>query len=66
MPSKTHPPDSGAPPKTALYCPDCGHDSPIGGDWRIERGENDSERTVYRCPDCSVVIANRPRKLVSP
>jgi predicted RNA-binding Zn-ribbon protein involved in translation (DUF1610 family) len=64
MPSKTHPPDSGAPPKTVLYCPFCGHDSPIDGDWRIER--DSPEQVVYRCPDCDAVIAKRPHNLVSP
>jgi predicted RNA-binding Zn-ribbon protein involved in translation (DUF1610 family) len=66
MPSDSHPPDSGAPRKAVLYCPDCGHDSPIDGDWRVERDENDPGRVEYRCPDCGAVIAKRPRKLVSP
>ena len=65
-PSDIRPPDSGAPRKAVLYCPVCGHDSPVDGDWRVERDESDSERVDYRCPRCEFAVTNRPRKLVCP
>lgn len=43
--------------KSVLYCPDCGHESPILGDWVVrELGD----ATMYACPDCGTVIASRP------
>ncbi|WP_435076480.1 hypothetical protein [Halococcus sp. AFM35] len=66
MPSDSHPPDSGAPRKAVLYCPTCGHDSPVDGDWRVARDGDDPNRVDYRCPVCDSAIANRPRKLVRP
>lgn len=65
-PSNTPLQDSGALRKAVLYCPACGHDSPVGGDWRVERDDSDPEQVVYRCPDCGAAITNRPRKLVRP
>ncbi|WP_256687673.1 phage terminase large subunit family protein [Halococcus qingdaonensis] len=55
---------SGAPRKGTLFCPTCGHASPIDGDWRVEPAEDDPDRVVYRCPDCGATIANRPREVV--
>jgi predicted RNA-binding Zn-ribbon protein involved in translation (DUF1610 family) len=66
IPSDTRPPDSGAPRKAVLYCPACGHESPVDGDWQVERDENDRGRVDYRCPVCESIVANRPRKLVRP
>ncbi|WP_251329120.1 hypothetical protein [Haloplanus pelagicus] len=42
--------------KATLFCPDCGHASPLDGDW--------DERTVaghrcVRCPDCRSVVDER-------
>jgi predicted RNA-binding Zn-ribbon protein involved in translation (DUF1610 family) len=48
--------------KAVLFCPDCGHDSPVDGDWIVRtRGEGDDERAVYACPDCGTVIQTRPQ-----
>lgn len=75
MPSEARSPDSGARRKSVLYCPECGHASPIGGDWHVERGVPPSgmrtggarehtdatgrERVVYSCPECENVITTR-------
>ena len=44
--------------KAVLYCPDCGHASPIEGDWRVEL---DDGNVVYRCPECGNAVTIRPR-----
>lgn len=56
MPSNPDPPpDGGTRRKAVLYCPVCGHESLVGGDWRVERAGS-GERVVYACPDCGHVI----------
>jgi len=50
----TPPPDSR--PKASLFCPDCGHESPITGDWLVEQGDGDR---TYRCPECQSAISTR-------
>ena len=43
--------------KSVLFCPDCGHESPVDGDWQVQaRGET----LAYSCPTCSEVITERP------
>jgi hypothetical protein len=45
--------------KATLYCWECDHASPIGGDWvRSSTGES----VTYVCPDCDTAIAERPRR----
>ncbi|MDS0258779.1 phage terminase large subunit family protein [Haloarcula sp. S1CR25-12] len=43
--------------KAMLFCPSCGHESPVTGDWDVE--QTDGERT-YSCPWCHTVISSRP------
>jgi len=48
--------DGGVPPKLRLFCPNCGHENPLDGDWRvIER----SAGVTYECPVCETAIADR-------
>lgn len=49
-----------APPsrKSVLFCFDCGHESPIEGDWN-RRPHGDT--VDYECPACSTTITSRPR-----
>lgn len=42
--------------KTTLYCPECGHESPINGDWTIHILV---DSTTYECPDCGTTIDSR-------
>lgn len=42
--------------KATLYCPQCGHESYINGDWII-RVLADS--LTYECPECETVIDSR-------
>ena len=43
--------------KSVLFCPACGHESPVDGDWHVQaRGET----LDYSCPTCSEVITERP------
>lgn len=51
--------DTGPPPRKAtLFCFDCGHESPIEGDWN--RRPNGDE-VDYACPACETTITTRPR-----
>jgi len=42
--------------KAVLFCPDCGHASPVDGDWTV-RAVGDHRRT--RCPECRCVVDDR-------
>ena len=42
--------------KATLYCPGCGHDSPITGDWTIHVL---ADSLTYECPNCQMVIDSR-------
>jgi len=44
----TTPPPDGRQ-KHVLFCPVCGHESPIDGDWLVE-STDDTQR--LRCPEC--------------
>ncbi|RZV08707.1 hypothetical protein BDK88_2781 [Natrinema hispanicum] len=52
--------DDSPPPletqKTVLFCPDCGHRSPITGDWDVTT--TGGERLLV-CTDCGSVIDRR-------
>lgn len=46
-------------PKKTLYCFDCGHESPIGGDWTVRATDDGVD---YDCPECrTTIISRRPR-----
>lgn len=58
--------DSAPPPeeqKTVLFCPDCGHRSPITGDWNVTT--IDDERLLV-CADCGSVVDRRSRRRSDP
>ncbi len=42
--------------KATLYCPACGHESHINGDWIVHVFANS---LTYECPDCEAVIDSR-------
>ena len=44
--------------KTVLFCPGCGHESPVHGDWLIE---DDNGQRRYVCPECDTEIERRRR-----
>ena len=50
------PPSQQQPDKATLYCPDCGHESRINGDWVIHVL---AESLTYECPSCEAVIDSR-------
>jgi len=59
-PSDIHGPSApaGEPPrKSTLFCPECGHGSPIDGDWRRRTG---AEIDRYDCPICETTVTTRP------
>jgi predicted RNA-binding Zn-ribbon protein involved in translation (DUF1610 family) len=43
--------------KTALHCPNCGHESRIDGDWNVRVHGNCAD---YDCPVCDTTITSRP------
>lgn len=47
-----HPPAD----KAMLYCPDCGHESDINGDWMLHVF---SHSLTYECPKCESTIESR-------
>ena len=42
--------------KSVLFCPSCGHESPLNGDWTVD---SDDGTNTYRCPECHTVVSNR-------
>ena len=42
------------PPKSTLFCPECGHASDAAGDWTVRE---EAAETVLSCPDCGTEIA---------
>ena len=45
------------PSKSTLFCPRCGHESPVDGDWVLTLRP---ETVEIHCPDCRTVLATRP------
>ena len=45
--------------KAVLFCPDCGHESSVGGDWIVTDDYAARARRI-RCPDCAATVADRP------
>lgn len=43
--------------KSVLFCPACGHESHVDGDWIVR---DDAREVAYVCPDCTTVIESRP------
>ncbi|MFB6107270.1 MAG: hypothetical protein ABEJ82_00310 [Haloplanus sp.] len=43
--------------KAVLFCPECGHESALDGDWRLR---TTADRRRVRCPDCGTVVDDRP------
>lgn len=56
-PMPTTPPDSRT--KTVLFCPNCGHESDITGDWHVY---TEHARQLYDCPICTTTITERLRR----
>ena len=42
--------------KATLYCPECGHENHINGDWIIHVL---TDSTSYECPECGTTIDSR-------
>jgi len=42
--------------KATLFCVDCGHASPVDGDWTVRTV---GERQRLRCPECRSVVDER-------
>jgi predicted RNA-binding Zn-ribbon protein involved in translation (DUF1610 family) len=42
--------------KAVLFCPDCGHESSVAGDWNVR---NVTDSRVYECPRCGTTVTNR-------
>jgi hypothetical protein len=52
----SHPPSERR--KTVLFCPECGHESPISGDWETTTAGGDR---LLVCTDCDSVVDRRSR-----
>lgn len=48
------PPDGTPRRKAVFFCPECGHESPVNGDWQT----NADVAHTYTCPECETVIDN--------
>ena len=53
--SEKAPPD-GRRQKAVLFCPVCGHESPVDGSWIVSSYESQQK---FRCPECEQVVAVR-------
>jgi transcription elongation factor Elf1 len=42
--------------KATLFCPSCGHESEVSGDWIVH---TDDARETYDCPVCNTTITKR-------
>lgn len=52
-----------SPQKTTLFCPGCGHQSDIAGDWTVRTV---ADRRVLDCPVCEIRITGRLREAPPP
>ncbi|PSQ33157.1 hypothetical protein BRD09_01720 [Halobacteriales archaeon SW_10_68_16] len=43
--------------KTTLFCPDCGHQSRLDGDWQVL---DEAGPVRYRCPECENRLGRLP------
>jgi predicted RNA-binding Zn-ribbon protein involved in translation (DUF1610 family) len=44
------------PDKATLHCPDCGHESPLDGDWNVHVHDR---VTTHECPACGRTVDAR-------
>ncbi|NHN41697.1 hypothetical protein G9C85_08630 [Halorubellus sp. JP-L1] len=51
-------PPPATPPKATLFCPDCGRDAPVEGDW--EQRQRPYGVAVH-CPRCDARLTLRPQ-----
>jgi predicted RNA-binding Zn-ribbon protein involved in translation (DUF1610 family) len=49
-------PDGTPRRKAVLFCPRCGHESTLPGDWLVEEAGVDVE---YACPKCGATVVER-------
>ena len=49
--------------KATLFCPDCGHESHVAGDWSVRTS---AERITIDCPSCGARVDERPRTVEKP
>lgn len=56
MTPSTSTPERQPPDKLTLFCPACGHESRITGDWLVHVHP---DSLVYECPACDTVIDSR-------
>lgn len=56
MPPSIHTREQQPAHKATLFCPDCGHESRINGDWLIQVH---TASTSYECPACGTIIDTR-------
>ena len=48
--------------KAVLFCPACGHEAPLDGDWSIDASDGvESDRTDVTCPACGDVVVSQPQ-----
>jgi predicted RNA-binding Zn-ribbon protein involved in translation (DUF1610 family) len=48
--------------KASLFCPACGYEAPVDGEWIVEgRQDVDGRYTVVACPDCDHVVVDQPQ-----
>lgn len=59
MTSFTSTPEPQPKDKATLYCPECGHESHINGDWIIHVLDTS---LTYECPQCQAEIDSRQRQ----
>jgi len=55
-------PDGPPRQKAVLFCPRCGHESALPGDWRVTE---DGAEVAYACPDCGETVVEQPRPLAA-
>ncbi|WP_302080183.1 hypothetical protein [Salinibaculum rarum] len=48
--------------KSTLFCPRCGHDAPVDGDWVLTLRP---ETVDVDCPDCRTTLTARPYGLAA-
>lgn len=61
MTRPVHATDPDGPPgrKSVLFCPACGHENPVEGDWIVRERTTSVE---YRCPACDERLTERERE----
>ena len=58
--ASARPPDR----KAVLFCPGCGHEAPLDGDWSYDDREGDGgddHRSDVTCPECGRLVVSQPR-----